>query len=190
MGSNCNVWLPTDVTGNRVAEVVGILAGLPSKKYVSSRDAWWAEVVGAEEKPTSVSTMSDIVLHARGEGTLVDGESGHFAHLHYCSRRDGRIYNCFAPKSTPFWCAVAVGLAKWFGGTVEFNDCGGGRKNVRTFKRSCPVDKHGLIPDDGEPWNKYHGELLALKAVTEKEIRAVAKLSAYPELVKFVELVH
>ena len=184
MGVNCNVYLPTDVGLDHVAQLAGILAGLKAEQEdigQHGRPCIVTRVAGARTNAKNgIDGMSDIVLTASDGETLVDGEDAHTAYFHYCSRRNGKVYNMLSPTSNVFWCAVSRGLVRWFGGIVVYNDCGYEKgKNVFRAKRGCPVDARGLIPDDGQPWNDYQTALFKVKPLTMRDIRTANTVAGY-----------
>lgn len=186
MGANCVVELPVDVTARRLADVVGVLAGLSVRLREETsfgRHSVFADVSGAEDRATSISGMADIVLTPEKGSFLAHGAEVHSGTFHFCCRDGvgcGKISNHFGPTSTPFWCAISKRLVRFFGGRVIYNDCEAySGRNVYAAKRSCPVDKHGLVPDDGEAWNKYERAVVALKPVTEADIVAAQKVAGY-----------
>ena len=178
MGVNCVVNLPVDVDEHDVAEVVGILAGL-SPTWEETSNGRFLRVDGAEGVATSVAGMSEVQLDwpKKKPGALVDGTDYHSASFHYSLREKGKIHNCFYPKSTPFWCAISRRLVWWFGGVVTFDDCS--EKDIYRSKRHCPVDRYGLIPNDGKPWTDYHNTLAVMEPLTLKDLKAAYKVAAY-----------
>ena len=66
------------------------------------------------------------------------------------------------------------------GGIVQFNDCGN-EKSPNLFRRmrACPVDKYGLIPDDGKAWEKYNDALMKLKPLSRLDLKRGWKVAAY-----------
>jgi hypothetical protein len=183
MGSNCDVYLPPDVEPDKVARLAGILAGLKATQQDIGRGGdptILTEVEGAGTKTCGISGMDAITLRAPDGLTLVDGETNHFASFHYCSRYNGRIYNKLYPTSNVFWCALSKRLVQWFGGVLIYNDCGYLKgKNVFRSKRHCPVDRHGLLSEDGPSWQKYQDALLKVKPLTMLDIEAANEVSGY-----------
>jgi len=185
MGCDSNLELPCDVRAGQFAKVLGIVAGLPFKLEPLGESGIAIRVDGAEAEPTGIEGMTEVTLQAPKGMSLVDGEEHHSCTFHYSSRTDDRkgICSCVIGRSTPFWGAALEKAARWFGGRVVYNDCGSGRGNSKTFKRGCPTDKHGLVPDDGEAWNEYHRRLAKMADVSEEDMRRVAKRTAYKDLV-------
>jgi hypothetical protein len=174
MSVNCNISIPVDVDEGQVSEVVGVLAGLNARiESLIHGNGTHVEVDGVEVRATSVPGMAEIVLR----GKMADGESAHSVNFHYCSRsRRGKIVNFLHPPTTPFWCAVGKRLVDFFGGEIVYDDCREEKgKNVYRAKRSCPVDRQGLIPDDGKPWRKYQLAVVALRAVSGRDLKAMRR---------------
>lgn len=182
MGVNCNVFFPTDVRSNDLAMVAGVLAGLPHHIEDIGRPGDPCIVVrvdGAREEVTVSPGMVDIVLTTPENKTFLDGEKHHTTYFHYSSRHNGKIWNAIHPTANPFWCAVSLGLVRWFGGILVYNDCKEAKgKNIVRAKRSCPVDRAGL-PDRGKPWGEYQTALNKLKSITAAELRRADRMAAY-----------
>ena len=185
MGVNLNVYLPLDVQDRHVASVLGVLAGLPAK-YETSRGGYGrsygsTEVKGVRVDHCNLTGMSDIVLTS--QTGMVDGEGTHFAYFHYCARTSfgkRKIVNLLGPPSTAFWIALSRRAVHFLGGLVVYNDCAASLKgNSYRSKRHCPVDRHGLIPDDAEPWTRYHKALAALTPITVEDMIGANRYAAY-----------
>jgi hypothetical protein len=133
--------LPVDVRLMDVAEVLGRLSGA---------DRWHA-------LPTTAPEMASIQVY----GDLVDGESIHYCTFHFEAKDDdGKPCRLLLPTSTDFWIAAGVGLADFFGGKVDFDDCDDvDADHVATMPRL------GNSPDDGEPYHAFREEVTAVRPV-------------------------
>lgn len=183
MGCNTDIYLPTDAHGRDVVKVIGIFAGLKAvRKNFDRGGGTYVEVEGANETPSTVEGMSDLTIRASKGKTLVDGDGQHYCTFHYSARRNGKVFNLAMPTATPFWCAIGKSLIEWFGGVVQYNDCGSEKApNVFRRKRYCPVDKYGLLPDDGAAWERYQDELMQLRPLTSLELKRGRKVAAYAD---------
>jgi hypothetical protein len=181
MGCNTHIFLPTDVGPHEVRTVIGILAGLKAERLKFDRsNGTHVRVTGAEEPGGIYSGFETLLFKAPKGDTLVDGDETHFCNFHRMSRRNGHLWNCLTPTSTPFWCAIGRRLVEWFGGVVEFNDCGSAKApNVFRRARSCPVDRYGLLPDDGKAWETYNDALMKLQPLSRIDLKRGWKVAAY-----------
>ncbi len=168
MGVDTNIRLPEDVRVRDVAEAIGILAGL-KPRWADGDENKWVEVPGAKvEGYKDIPSCANIML----KGKMADGMDEHHVMFHYepDAPHGGRL---LSPRSTPFWIAVGLGLAKFFGGSVCFNDCDG--KVNKRFKKPRRANN----PSDGGPWHKFQHEMMAIKPLTAADPEAVRKFAAY-----------
>lgn len=178
MSSRCHIHLPVDVRAHEAGEVIGILAGLKShKKFFESGKGWYAEVRGVSEhgNPTNIG-FGEIMFG----GDMVDGENAHSVYFHYSTRLYGGVYNMVSCASTPFWCAVGLRMVQFFGGVCVYNDCDDTKK-AGCFKRRCPQDRNGFIPEIGNKWFEYQQALLDMKPLSKTEIEDARAFAAYKD---------
>ena len=166
MGVDVRIYLPDGVRIGEVAVVAGIAAGLKPTKAKFS-DGWYVEVLGATASPAHIVGMAEIVI----VGDLVDGEKEHRIFYHYEPYGGGRL---LMARSTAFWIVVGKKLVAFFGGCVDFNDCDDEDRNYQVD----PKYPDGL-PVDGKDWKKFQERMLAVKAITQKELEAADKVAAY-----------
>lgn len=183
MGCNTDIYLPTDVGPHEVRPVIGILAGLKAtRQQFNKGKGTHVEVLGSDELGMVYSGFETLVFKAAKNKTLVDGEGSHFCNFHWAARRNGCLWNLLTPTATPFWCAIGRGLVEWFGGIVQYNDCGSEKSpNVFRRQRCCPVDKYGLLPDDGSAWEKYNDELMRLRPLSSLDLKRGYKVASYAD---------
>lgn len=167
MGVDCVITLPERTRARDVAQVIGICAGLPAKlKKFDLRDSFYLDVSGIKLQPSSVAECAEI--------TWTDIKSGdeRYVMYHFESSQGGRL---LLPKSTPFWCAVAVKLVTLFGGTVDFQDC----DDVEIdFQASVnPL----ITATNGDEWNNWQHAMLAIGPLTALDINEGRKVCAYPD---------
>lgn len=162
MGSETNIHLPVDVPDSHVTIAVGILAGYEAKlETLDHHGGVHAVCTAAVLTPTGVNGMSRLVVGSGGE-TRRGGE----AMMHYNARHANAMHLLLAGGCRPFWHDIGRGLVRFFGGGVVFDDCQPEKgRNVYKHRRTCPVDKHGLIPNDGAAWNRFQRALVRLQPV-------------------------
>jgi len=184
MGVDTNIYLPIDVDIEDIGRVMSILMGNKPKLGKGYDNSFSCCVGGFKFEHTNTPHMTMILFTPEG-GKFIDGQDTHYCHFFYCNREEqtGEITNCLYPRSNPFWCALGKRLVQFFGGKVQFNDCGSAKgKNVYRSKRHCPVDRRGLTPHDGKKWNEYQKAMSELKPLTKENLDEVRKLTGYPEV--------
>jgi hypothetical protein len=167
MGVDARITFMPDVRVKDAAMVMGVLAGLTPERYSLGRDdAVFVKVPGVTVKPTMIPEMAEISL----AGRMVDGEADHTAYWHFESA-DGT--SLCAPRSTPFWIAVAHGLVDFFGGSIDYQDCDGGGADIR---RDSPFFNH---PTDGAAWDEFQLRILNLAPLTRQDLYDAMPVAAY-----------
>lgn len=133
MGVDCKIMLPHNVALRDVADVIGILSGVPKEKLtLNSRSHPGARYVAipnvvlescGDHLPQCAniiveeSKLSDAARRARGDN------GNPFVIYHFePSGFDGRL---LLPRSTAYWIAVGRGLVRFFGGKLVYSDCDG-----------------------------------------------------------------
>lgn len=179
MGVDTKLFLPNSVQPDDLADVAGILAGLPFSYETlknSTSGIKHVNVYGAQAKPTSIAGMCEIVLDARqkdakkhGSTALIDGEDVHFAYFHFDTEMGMRL---FSTKSTGFWIAVCKGLGNFFGGMLDYDDCDAVPVN-ETF-----WEKQNLHWTD-EAFDVFHKRLSEVEPLTVSDLIECNKLAAY-----------
>ena len=180
MGINTNIYLPHDVRVRDVAEVIGILAGLEVTKsplHNGCEEPWGIRVSGATIKGNeNVPQICDIVL----KGELIDGEKEHFAYYHFevsgfQPPNEKRKYSrMVSQRMSPFWIAVGIKLAMFFGGAVDFND-----SDDNDFDMVFGKPRKWNDEEDGEPWQNFQREMFELKPVTKEDLEEAKKFASY-----------
>lgn len=183
MGLNCKAYIPTDVSGYDAIKVVGILAGLPSKRVKFDRsEGHGIEVHGTNLAASPVADGMTTFSFEPGKGKkLVDNQESHTCTFHYGARKNGKIWNLLYPASTPFWCAVMKETVEWFGGILFYNDCSEKKNNFFKARRFCPVDRYKFVPDDGAAWERYVSELAKMVPVTSLALRRATRVAGYAD---------
>lgn len=165
MGVDCEIHLPDDVQIRDVADVLGILAG-NKKEWRESKGARW---VGVENVSISGNTFPGLACIT----------------LPYCATKRDEIYVLYhfepgcggrllMPRSTAWWIAAGKRLVDFFGGSIDFNDCDDSDVD---YERPKPRGRNN--PENGEPWRAFQEALFAVEPLTQEEVDACAKHSAY-----------
>jgi len=176
MGVDTRILLPEDVRVGNVAQVIGILAGLP-KTWVTSNNGSckWIKVDGVKvESLENMPATCRIILNIPDHwGRLVDKEQVHHTLFHFepDMKKGGRL---MIPPSTPFWIAVGIGLCKFFGGQIDFNDCDS-KGWDRQFRKPRPTNS----PNVGRPWDNFQQAMFDLKPVTTADMKFANKKASY-----------
>lgn len=175
MGVNVSVKFPSGVRMSDVATVAAILLG--SEKEWDKNGRWINPVPGVQRESTSVPEMAYIKLPVKAYNNPVadeirksDGDL-YFLSYHYESGKHGET--SIIPKCTAAKIALCVGLVKFFGGTVDFNDCDSVNINMRKTPRKP------IAPSDGKPWVNFQKAMDTIKPLTEKDAERVKKWAAY-----------
>ena len=179
MGVDTVIRLPENVRVDDVTDVIGILVGKKAHKktfdQVIQSEGWHTRVDGVDTAPSIsgcvqihiTKGLSDDATRAR------DGQNdAPFVLYFFESERGGRL---LSPPSTTFWIAVGKGLVKFFGGTIDYNDCDDSNIDYRVAKKSRSIN----APSDGKAWYTFQERKLNLKALTKKDFDVVRKHSAY-----------
>lgn len=179
MGVNTKLYLPNSVQPRDVADVAGILAGLPFRweKFSSGGEGQYVRVAGAQAKGLETVGMCEILLDARhkdvkkfgGKPTLIDGEASHFCYFHFDTEMGMRV---ITPTSTGFWIAICKGLGEFFGGFLDYQDCDDVPVN-ETF-----WEKQNLHWTD-EAFDVFQKRQFEVKPLTVDDLIECAGLSAY-----------
>lgn len=172
MGVSTHIMLPNDVRIRDVANVIGILAGLPVETvYIKESNTPYAKVDGVKfESSNSFPEMVVIIL----KGKMIDREEHHHIYYHFENAGEGVLLN---PPSTEFWIAIGTGLCKFFGGKIDYSDCDEGKWN-KTFKKP----RKSNSPERDEPWRKFEKAILDLKPLTIEDLLKVRKNAAYKKI--------
>lgn len=171
MGVDCVATFPWRARVGDVADVIGILAGLPAEQYsISGSNGVFMRTIGASVKNCDgTPTMVTIMLDAGEDGKLVDGERQHYTYWHF----EGKDGPSTQPRSNPFWIAVMRRAVEFFGGTLVFSDCGDMVPEL-TFPEQ--PDIHAESDDE---WNSFQLRKLAVKPITKQDMIECREVAAY-----------
>lgn len=165
MSVNVRIQLPDKARINNVAKVIGIAAGLPAvyHKFDDIKNGY-VEVDGIEVSPSSVPQCAEITWR---EG--VDLGDSRYVLYHFEWSDGGRG---LLPPSTPFWCAVGLKLVSLFGGSIQFRDCSSDVDFRFPVNPLCGAT-------DGDEWEAWQQEMLAVGPITEGDLRYARTFAAY-----------
>jgi hypothetical protein len=166
MGVDCKVSLPANVSFRNVLSVLGVLLGCKATKEPLGRDSWHAHVQGAEARSCDVTGLVNFVIS-------IDGECVMHHPFHFEFDSSGRRGMMFG--SSPERIALCRALAKFFGGSVDYNDCDNREKDYVVKAKSNAENN----PEDGKPWYALQERILKLKPLSKKDIDACREYAAY-----------
>lgn len=176
MGVDTKIMLPGDVRIQDVADVIGILAGLPKVKQPLQGDggAWAVRVNGVRvEGIPNLASCANIYINAQNGTHFVDGEMTHMVMFHY-EPGEGSGERLLMPRSTAFWIAMGEKLVEFFGGEQDFNDC-----DSKDVDLSCKKPRKSNCPSDGEPWQDFEKAMWDLEPLTEEEVFRASDYASY-----------
>lgn len=177
MSVDCKLYLPVDVSARDLEEAIAILLGAKATyQKFNGHDFYTTEVEGQPraEACKYVEGVSNFKLP--GKDIMPLRPSGFDPTFHYIARRGRTVYNLLKMSSSPTRVALAIRLAKFFGGIVDYNDCDENGKELR-FKRTLNVSM--LADMDNEPFGRFQLALSKLQPLTKDEIRAAGKFAAW-----------
>lgn len=180
MSTNCNIYLPPGVDGQAIAEVAGVLWGLPVRREHLPGGGLATFVDGVHMMSVTDTPIFHLSWTAAPPAHLADGDPDHWCTLHPYSRRPSRAAQCLSPNSTAAWIAVGRRLVCFFGGALQFRDTDPDDVlHVTRAQAQAPYDAAGLVPEDGEPWQAWQDAVAALKPVTKRDIEDERGNAAY-----------
>jgi len=175
MGADCNLFLPAGADIEDVATVAAVLMGCEyklEKPFDEAREGSQAvrlkKGVQSFHCSDTIPSMCVFVF----KGNLVDGENGHNCSWHWEGHGRNPSLRMLSMSSTAFWIAVARGLADFFGGEVDYNDCDNKDVNYKVKSKSR---KH----DDGDAFYNYQRRMTEAKPLTQKDLNKVCRFAAY-----------
>ena len=171
MGVNVNAVFPHDVEAHHVGMVLDRLLG-----------GNFDNPFEASEANPSVPQCTNVVISHQAQKNLdrLRGDRGFHLlfHNNMRSRDQSWVGVGIMPPSNPFWVAACRRLVAFFGGELVVNDCADDVQ-PEAYKRSCPVDKHNLLPDDDPAWEKFWDAVDNIPMLTRDEIVAEVPNAAY-----------
>jgi hypothetical protein len=184
MGCDTYIKLPPDARVRDVAKVMAALAGYKKTKTDLSHGICWATEVEGFTVSNCSFPVGMVTIHL--DLPTLDGEEHHMCWYHFEGDEKGN--HTLVATSTPFWVALGLKLIKFFGGTVDYNDCEGEGADV-TLPRPRPTN----FACDGDEWTDFQQDILDVEPVTKMDIVKAAKHAAYndpdafPYLAQFKE---
>ncbi len=164
MGVDTNIKLTPGTRARDVADVIGILLGCKKGIEPLGGNSTHCKVYGVELKPSTVAGCADIFIK-----TEEDIEHNFFYHYEYGNDGSGGI----SPRAHPLAIALGVRLVKFFGGTVDYQDCD---EEDSDFTAPPPTWYNA---EDGEPWNQLQDAMNNLVPITYDEVMRFKALAAY-----------
>lgn len=168
MGVDCTVHLPDNVRIDNVLKVLSKLAGNPGElKSFRDHKGQYADVSGykTDNSVGSPGFTSVIVDHNGG---------GRLCFYSFEPEKGGRM---FMATASAFWQAVAIGLAKFFGGKVDLSDC-----DDEDVDMQFPDEgREKNSPTDGEPWQNLQERIVAVQPISlyDMMFRTFQKTNVY-----------
>jgi len=165
MGVDCRITLPGDTRVRDVASVIGILAGHPKHWYVTQdKKASWIEVDRVEiaNRPTMDSYCE---IH------LLDDDGKIYHHTLFFFEWEYPLFGRYetkglSPNANPFWQNIGMGLIKFFGGSLDLNDC----DDVRVDRwRKKPRKRNN--PSTNAEWDAFQKQLDLLEPIPNIEVK-------------------
>lgn len=164
MGVNCRLHLPGNVRIRDVANVIGVLSGLPVRR----RESGGVDVDGVEVRDTGEPSMAQIKLYGR----MVDGEVSHETFYHFEGHGTSKL---MTPKSRPYWIAVCGRLVMFFGGRLDYQDCDDSECDYEVRAKSDAKNQ----PGDDPQWSDLQDRIASLTPLTLEEIEKAKPFAAY-----------
>src|SRR5215216_756230 len=171
MGVDTRIYLPPPTQVTDVADVVGILLGLPKQQRPlgssSHPDAWFVRVDGAKVEAAGEGLEMCAYIACRKDDELIARVMYHFE-----TKRGERL---LMPGSTAKWIAVGRALVDFFGGRIIYNDHGDMEDDYMVPARR---DIHA---EDGKPWQDFQQRKWELEPLTRAQIAVCRKYAAYTD---------
>ena len=166
MGVNCRLYLPENARVRHVANVIGVLSGLP----VSRRQFGGVEVAGVKVRNTVEPSMAQIKLYGR----MIDGEVSHETFYHFESDGGSKL---MTPKSRPYWVAVCCRLVMFFGGKLIYQDCSYSDGDYEVTAKSNAKNQ----PRGDPQWTDLQDRIASVTPLTMDEIEQAKPFAAYED---------
>jgi len=168
MGVNTLIFLSGDVRVQDVADVMGVLLGLPASQetfhWGTPTDVKGVKVQGIKEIPE----CCHIIL----EGKMISGEENERFLFHMeCSNPKHKL---ISPRSSPLAIALGLRMCEFFGGEIHYQDCEDDKPN-RVFKKPRKNNR----PEDGRVWQWFEYEKFRLKPLAKKDIINAKRFACY-----------
>jgi hypothetical protein len=170
MSCNCIIKLPNDTRISDLLKVLGILNGLEShKENFQSGNGYSCRVdkvsygYAQNEHKKEYLVYSEptfepefFIIRLSNEITL-DGE-WHELHCLLSAENITKGYIHLSGGANEYWKKIGTALIKFFGGTIDYNDC-----DSKSINKRYDKPRKSNCPNDGKAWDNFEDELLALK---------------------------
>jgi len=168
MGANAIIYLPHNARVTDVANVIGLLSGLPLTRR--SDNGWtYVTVPGVDVNATTILGLAEIII----KGNLIDGQTMHHVFFHYEDTTHAEYSKILMPSSTPYWLAVGKGLIEFFGGKLVFNDCLSEEGIV------SPKPRPHYDQENNDQYEAFKKELFGVRALTTFDLLQMRQYAAY-----------
>jgi hypothetical protein len=175
MGVDTHLYLPSDVRVKDVALVAAALLGVSIHKHEFVDGSFFAEAPDHRVKVNAASFeagFADIIVRPKPGESLAWLKLGECWSAFYAFE-GGRGRRYLSARSYAINIAVFKGLARFFGGTVDFNDCDDRAVNYRAEK------KGRNDPEEGAAEVNFQRRLLAVQPLDSVDMKLARKFAAY-----------
>jgi hypothetical protein len=168
MGVDTRISLPSNVRVRDVAKVMAASLGCKVTRFAIPRsDGIFTECKDILIQSSSTAGLCDIEFH----NCTVGPESQWFLfHWEFTGGRKGML-----PRSTAINIAIGMRLVKFFGGSIDFQDCDSIQIDYIAGEKSNDEN----CPTDGREWDNLQKRILAIEPITDTEIQECEKFAAY-----------
>ncbi len=145
--------LPPNVQVNNVARVFALLLGCKAHKVTPNDKFWHAEVSGVKVHSSGVPEL--VKIH-------IDPPYGECRRIKYYFEGEGgtRIIRMGGSEDN---IALCRGVADFFGGTIDYNDC----DDIETDYQVPPKSNLENSADDGPEYNALQARILKVKPLMQ-----------------------
>jgi hypothetical protein len=168
MGVDTRISLPSNVRVRDVAKVMAASLGCKVTRRIIPRSSGiFAECEDVKIDSASMAELCNIELH----NCTVGSESQWFLfHWELSGGKKGML-----PRSTAINIAIGMRLIKFFGGSIDFQDCDSTQIDYIADEKSNDEN----CPTDGREWDNLQKRILAIEPITDTEIQECEKFAAY-----------
>ena len=178
MGVNVKCYL---AAGTRLRDVAMVAAALLGNKAahspISGSDSIFARVDGVLpfERTSSVEMVYMVLkldMNNPAAAAIIKSDGNPY-NLSYHYEAGPLGEPLLMPACTAAKIALCVGLVKFFGGKIDFNDC----DNRQVDRRYKP--RPDIHATDGEEWDHLQRRIIAVKPLTAADVAKYEKYSGY-----------
>jgi hypothetical protein len=165
MGIDASISFPPNVQVNDVAAVAARLLGCEAARKTLDEESGstYAAVTGIEVQ--SIKDLPEcvriLIREFDAEGNKIRSLAGLLYHFEWSGGRRG-IFRSPTPRNI----ALLRGLADFFGGKVDYNDCDSTKCDYEVPDKSNTMN----CPEDGKPWQDLQDRILAVKPISKETL--------------------